>query len=194
MSATATDYTQLIRDWQGGDGSARDRLFQAVYPELQRIAQRQLQVAHYGHTLNSTALVHELYAKLYGDHAEYENRSHFMAVAAKAMRHIITDHIRRNHAQKRGGDLIQATLNTQLLTADSDPQATVEILDLLEQLEVLGERFITVVECRLFAGMSEDEIAESLSVSRRTVQRDWAKAVAWMRYRLDHRGDNAPQA
>lgn len=180
------DCTQLIHAWQGGDAHARDRLFQVLYPELQRIASRQLRHGNPGETLNSTALVHELYAKLHGDQGSYAGRNHFMAVAAKAMRHIITDHVRRSRAQKRGGDLIQTTMNTSVLAVDNDPQRTFEILELLDQLEVLGERFMTVVECRLFAGMTEDEIATSLSVSRRTIQRDWAKAVAWIQCRVDY--------
>lgn len=180
--------TQLIRAWQGGDSHARDQLFQMIYPELRQIAARQLRQCNPGNTLNSTALVHELYAKLYNDRAAYESRNHFKAVAAKAMRHIITDHIRRNKAQKRGGDLMQTAMDTSLLAVNNDPHNTVEVLDLLDQLEVLGERFMTVVECRLFAGMTEDEIAQSLSVSRRTIQRDWAKAVAWIQYRMDHNG------
>ena len=171
--------TQLIRAWQGGDSHARDQLFQMIYPELRQIAARQLRQCNPGNTLNSTALVHELYAKLYNDRAAYESRNHFKAVAAKAMRHIITDHIRRNKAQKRGGDLMQTAMDTSLLAVNNDPHNTVEVLDLLDQLEVLGERFMTVVECRLFAGMTEDEIAQSLSVSRRTIQRDWAKAGRW---------------
>lgn len=185
MNMSQLDCTQLISAWQGGDAHARDRLFHVLYPELQRMASRQLRQCCPGETLNSTALVHELYAKLHGDHGSYAGRGHFMAVAAKAMRHIITDHVRRNRAQKRGGDLIQTTMNTSALAVDSNPERTCEILELIDQLQVLGERFMTVVECRLFAGMSEDEIAASLSVSRRTIQRDWAKAVAWIQCRIE---------
>lgn len=187
---TAHDCTQLIQHWRAGDDRARDELFQLLYPELKRIASYQLHQSQPGNTLNSTALVHELYAKMYSDHGAYECRSHFMAVAAKAMRHIVTDHVRKARAQKRGGDYAKTSLDTRVLAIEEDPQTTAEVLDLLDQLEVLGERFMTVVECRLFAGMTEDEIAESLSVSRRTIQRDWAKAVAWIQHRMECPGTN----
>lgn len=177
--------TVLLKQWNSGDEFARNAVFQQIYPELQRLASRQLSYKGPGDTLNATALVHDLYEKLARANADCHNRNHFMALAAKAMRQIITDHVRRKVSEKRGGGAHHASLDTLQLSVDQHPEALFEILDLVGQLEVLGERFVHVIECRLFAGMTEVETAEALNISRRTVQRDWSKAVAWMRLRLE---------
>jgi RNA polymerase sigma-70 factor, ECF subfamily len=181
--ADVTLWLQEIRD---GDRSRIDALFSAVYAELRRMAAGQRRRTCHGNTLNTTALVHEAYLKLVRqEQAEWQDRSHFYAVAATAMRQILVNYAERRLAAKRGGGAVHVPLDEADPVA---PEAAPELLALdraLQELAALNERQARVVECRFFAGLGTRETAEVLAVSRATVDRDWAAASAWLRARLE---------
>lgn len=163
---------------RGGDDEAFDQLLPLVYDELHRVARGVLRDEHGTGALDATALVHEVYLKM-ADQAEvdWQGRAHFFCLAARAMRQVLVDHARKRKAQKRGGDWRRTTLSGKGLGTTMDLG---ELLDLDAALDQLDERQRCVVECRFFGGMTEEEVAEALGVSRRTVQRDWTKARAWL--------------
>lgn len=178
--------TRLLDDLRQGRSGALDRLLSVVYDELRTLAGSQLRRERPEHTLRATALVHEAYLKLSGGVGlDVADRSHFMAVAARAMRQVLVDHARRRAAAKRGGGLHRTTLTDG--TASVELRAE-ELLALDQALEGLEERQRQVVEMRFFAEMEEAEIARVLGVSERTVRRDWVKARAWL-YRILYPGD-----
>ena len=176
--------TELIRLWGQGDRDAADRLFPMVYDELRRIAERYFRAEGPGHTLQPTALVHDLYIKLTRQDTQFRDRRHFYAVAARQMRHLLIDHARAANAAKRGGALARV----ELLQDPAGPAgAGFEALALheaLEALEKLDARVAAAVELRYFAGLTEKEAAEALDVSVATFKRDWVFAQAWLRARL----------
>jgi len=165
-----------------GDENAFDRLFPQVYTELKEVAHRRLLQQGWGSTINTTVLVHEAYVKLVdGKGLALSDRSHFLAVASRAMRFILVDYARSNAAQKRGGDLRRVSLDMAQLSKGEE--ASIDLIVLNDALERLGEfdpRLSRVVECRFFGGMGYDEIAEATDLSVPTVKRDWARARAWL--------------
>lgn len=173
----------LIRAWRDGDSDAAEQLFSHLYPELQRLASRALSAHRRGPTLDTGALVQEACLRLLGPAVSPQSTLHLRAIAASAMRQIIVDHARRHLSAKRGGDWLQVTLGTGIENDAIDlqgPEQIVETDRALQRLAALGERPVRVVECRFFAGLSEVETAEALSLSRSTVQREWRRAQAWM--------------
>jgi len=176
------EVTQLLQRLKDGDRDALDRLFPLVLAELRRAAGRLLVQERVGHTLQPTALVHEAYLKLAGQAGvDWQNRSHFLAVSARAMRQILVDHARKRNAAKRGGGAVHAPLTAADHVAVNLPVAELLSLnDALDRLDAVEPRLRQVVEFRFFAGMTEEEIAEALGVTPRTVQRDWVKARAWL--------------
>ncbi len=176
------EITRLLFAFRDGEGSAMDELLPLVYGELRGIAHRQLR-RRPAQTLNTTALAHEAYLKLVDQsRAEWRDRSHFLAVAAVAMRHILVDTARRRTAQKRGGDDVRVTLDDRAAKADTDSRA-IEILALDEALTALAElndRLSRLVELRFFGGLTVEETAEAMGISERTVKRDWRKARAFL--------------
>ncbi len=174
---TQGEVTRLLGGVRQGDSDALDRIYPHVYDELRGVAERQLRREQAGHTLHPTALVHEAYMKLAGSDLDASSRSHFLAIAARAMRQVLVDHARRRGAQKRGGDWFPTTLTDGSASVELNPE---ELIALDHALETLDERQRQVVECRFFGGMEEAEIAEALGVSERTVRRDWVKARAWL--------------
>jgi len=177
--------TQLLAAARQGDGGAMDRLMALVYEELRAVARRQLRRWRQGHTLDTTALVHEAYLKLVdASGASWQDRAHFLSVAGVAMRHILVDAARRRVAKKRGGEGIRVPLTDWpgRGAGDADAQA-VEVLALdaaLTSLAARNERMSRLVELRFFAGLTEEEAAETLGTSERTVRRDWRKARAFL--------------
>ena len=165
-----------------GEGEALDRLFPIVYDELRGVA-RAVRRGPSAETVNTTALVHEAYLRLAdGASLGFEGRSHFLGVAAKAMRHVLVDHARRRAAQKRGGGLARVDLSETLVGAAPEaPDAHVLALDrALARLAERDPRKVRVVECRFFGEMSTEETAAALGVSTATVKRDWRMARAWL--------------
>lgn len=188
MNDSSHDVTQLLKEAQQGDRPAYDRLLSLVYDQLKRVARGQIRREREGHTLDTTGLVHETYMKLVDQsQAQWQDRSHFYGIAARAMRQILIDYARRRAAQKRGGAWERTTLDEQRLAAESPLEDLVALDDALERLDALDARLRQVVEYRFFAGLTEEETARILGVTTRTVQRDWAKARAWLYKELDPR-------
>lgn len=178
----AGDVTRLLQQVRGGDREAFDQLLPLVYDELRRVARGQLRRERPGHTLFPTALVHEAYLKLadQGEGVDWQGRAHFLAIASRAMRQILVDYARRKSAGKRGGDWERTTLTHRQLGVEVRLEDLLSLDAALDRLDRVDPRLRQVVEHRFFAGMTEEEVAEVLEVSARTVQRDWTKARAWL--------------
>lgn len=178
--------TALLHEWKQGKQEAFDELFHYVYDELRRRASVYLRNEREGHTLQTTALVHEAYLKLVDkDGIEWEDRNHFFAVAATAMRRILVDYARKRKREKRGGKYEDLPLDESRYISPKDK--SVDLIELDEALNELAEfdaRQMKIVELKYFGGMTLDETAEVLSVSRVTVKRDWKIARTWLRQRL----------
>jgi len=190
------EVTRLLDELQTGNRDVLDELFSLVYDELRSMAQAQRKGWEGDYTLNTTGLLHEAYLKLVDRSTnEWENRNHFLSVAAKAMRHILVDYARRRRAEKRGGKVQKVSLH-DTESAAGDPivlpdERSDELLALDEALERLAKkdpRAVQVVECRFFGAMTIAETAAVLGFSPRTVIRDWALAQAWLRSQLDDGG------
>ena len=180
MDGDADITTQLLA-WRAGEASASETLFPLVYDELRRIAHRQLGREQSGHTLDTTALVHEAYLKLVDQtRADWTNRSQFFAVASNAMRRILVDYARSYRTDKRGGAPRRVSLTDAMLVAEQRADTLLAVDDALRELARIDERLSRVVECRFFAGLTEEETAEVLGVTARTVRRDWTKAKGWL--------------
>jgi len=180
--------TDLLHAWGAGDAAASEELVPLVYAELRRQARRALRREGEGHTLQATALVHEAWLRLEGQHgARWESRTQFLAVAAQMMRRVLVDHARSRHALKRGSRGVQVTLGAAE-RAVASPSDDVDILALdeaLARLALLDPRKARLVELRYFAGMSIPEAATALGISPATVGREWAVARMWLRRELE---------
>ena len=181
-SADSKDITLLLREWSDGNGEVLDALVPLVYEELRRQAARYLRRERPDHTLQTTALIHEAYLKLIDQRdVEWESRTHFYAIAAQAMRRILVDYAKTRHREKRGGDDIKLPLEEAMLVATKEKSVDLTALD--EALDKLAERDAQqarIVELRYFSGLSLDETAEAMHISRATVARDWQMAKAWL--------------
>jgi RNA polymerase sigma-70 factor (ECF subfamily) len=175
------DVTGLLHEWRQGDAAAFDKLLPLVYEEMRRIAHRYMQQERGGHTLQTTALINEAYVRLVGQQkVEWRNRSHFFAVTAQVMRHVLIDHARRLHYAKRGGALRRVTLEEADAMTTERAAELVALDEALQELARLDPRKSRVVELRYFGGLSLEETAEVLDVSPMTVRRDWRAAKAWL--------------
>lgn len=181
------DVTQLLHDLRGASAAdlptadARERLWAEVYDELRQMAHRQLQSERDGHTLSTTALVHECYLSLTDQtHTAWQDRLHFFATAAQVMRRLLVDYARRRNAQKRGGKAVHLDLDAATVSADVSADLFLALDEALTRLSERDERLGRVVEYRFFGGMQEKEIADLLDLSERTVRRDWRKAKGWL--------------
>lgn len=178
--------TQLLGAWAGGDAAAGDRIINALYPELKKIAARFLGNERAGHTLDPHALLHEGWMRIAAsDPIAYQNRAHFLALSAQTMRRVLIDHARGRHREKRGGHQQQLSLTA---VEGWNPVAYDEdLLDLDKALDDLARadpRAARVVELRFFGGLLEEDIASTLGVSVITVKRDWKVARAWLMHRM----------
>jgi RNA polymerase sigma factor, sigma-70 family/RNA polymerase sigma factor, TIGR02999 family len=179
--AGAHEVTQLLADWSRGDEAALQKLTPLVYEELRRLAHRYMEGQSPDRTLQTTALVHEAYLRLVDQDAPtFTNRSHFFAVAAKAMRQILVDHARSQQRQKRGAGASKVELDETAVISPEQLDAILDLNDALERLASLDSRAAQGVELRYFGGLNQDEIAEVLKVSAVTVRRDWVFARAWL--------------
>jgi RNA polymerase sigma factor (TIGR02999 family) len=181
MEQQPEDVTLLLRAWGRGDERALDRLMPLVYHELHRVAQGYMAREPTGHSLQATALVNEAYLRLVGSSGvDWKDRAHFFAICARMMRHILVDRARARGYQKRGGGAGAISLEESLV-AGAEPDAELVALDdALARLAALDPRKSRVVELRFFAGLSVEETAAVLKVSRETVIRDWKMAKAWL--------------
>ena len=192
MSEVPQELTGLLARWSGGDAAARDEVFALVYSELRKLAASYMRRERDDHTLQPTALVHEAFLRLtQGAEVTWTDRSHFFRVAARAMRRILVDHGRGVAAAKRGSGQKNQLLDQTVAI----PGVDVDILALDEALTRLGtfdERMLQVVELRYFTGFGNEEVAQLLDVSARTVKRDWRSARAWLLAELGPEGEPAP--
>lgn len=187
----ANEVTQLLQDWRGGNRDAFDALLPIVYKELHRLAHFQLRSERVGHSLQSTALVHEAYLRLVGTNPpKWESRTHFFGVAARLMRQILVDYARRHGAAKRGGNVCKVTLQDAMVTPNGTDVDIVALDDALRELAKIDERQSRVVELRFFAGLSLEEISQALDVAPATVQRDWTAARAWLHRELSKKSSS----
>lgn len=178
--------TVLLQAWRGGDRGALDRLLPAVYEELASLAHRALRAERPDHTLQTRALVHEAYLRLIDADIPFQDRAHFMAVAARTMRRVLVDHARARVRDKRGGGALRIDLDQAELPA---PGQGLDILDLhaaLERLAAFDERKSSIVELHFFGGLSYDETAAAVGISAATVDRELRLAKAWLRVELGH--------
>jgi RNA polymerase sigma factor (TIGR02999 family) len=188
MATPTPSVTNLLQAWGGGDSAALDRLVPIVYDELHRQADHLLRRESPGHTLQTTALVHEAYLRLVDQRqAHWQNRAQFFGIAAQLMRRILVDHFRRHRAAKRGGAAAQVTLDE---SAMETPGQDVDILALdeaLTRLADLDQQAAHVVELRYFTGLGIEETAEALGISPATVKRAWTMARVWLKRELSER-------
>jgi len=181
VQPSPSDVTQLLIEWSAGNRALLDELMPHVYDELRRLARRHLQRERPGHTLQTTALVHEAYLRLIDQNrVEWQNRAHFFAIAARVMRRILLMHARKKQAAKRGGGAPHLSLDEGAIVSGEQAEELIALDDALQRLEQMDERLGRVVECRYFGGLTIDETAEALDVSPATVKRDWRTAKAWL--------------
>ena len=181
------EVTGLLLAWRSGEGDAGDRLFSAVYDELRGVARRQRRRERDGHTLDTTALVHEAYLRLVDQtRTDWVDRAQFFAIASRVMRRILVDQARKRRAAKRGGARVAVTLGAAdaqapaTSTADERAGTLLAVDEALTRLAERETRLARVVECRFFGGLTDAETGEVLGITERTVQRDWAKAKDWL--------------
>lgn len=174
--------TLLLKQWGGGNREALDRLLPLVYGELHRQAHRYLRGEHQDHTLQTTALINEAYLKLIDQKdVDWQNRAHFFGIAAQMMRRILVDYARAKKRNKRGGDDLKVPLEEALLNAEEENNVDLIALDeALTHLGKIDEQQVRIVELRYFSGLSLEETADALHISRATCAREWAIARAWL--------------
>ncbi len=187
MTPAPSEVSQLLHAWSNGDKTALDKLMPLVYGELRQMAKRYMDRQQAGHTLQTTALIHEAYLRLIDQsEAHWQNRAHFFSVAATAMRHILVDHARTQQAAKRGGAAQRVTLDEAAAVSVERAAELVALDDALESLAAFDQRKSRVVEMRYFGGLTVEETAEALQVSPETVARDWRLARTWLLRRLSN--------
>jgi RNA polymerase sigma-70 factor, ECF subfamily len=186
MPGASHDITELLLAWNGGDSDALGRLMPLVDDELRRLAHSYMARERSGHTLQTTALVNEAYLRLVdSSRVRWQNRAHFFAVSAQLMRRILVDFARARQKLKRGGDVVQVSLDDAgEISAERGPDL-IALDDALKTLAAFDERKSRVVELRFFGGLSVEETAEVLEVSPVTVMRDWGMAKAWLLRELE---------
>ncbi len=180
------EITRMLQEWSGGKREALDELLPLVYSELHRQAAGYLRRERQDHTLQTTALINEAYLKLIDQReVNWESRTHFFAIAAQAMRRILVDHAKTKHREKRGGNDVKISLeNIELISSDENLVDLIALDEVLTRLGAKDEQQSRIVELRYFSGLSLEETAEVLGISRTTAARDWAMAKAWLHREL----------
>ncbi len=179
------EITLLINAWREGEQGALDALTPFVYDELRRLARLQMQNESASHTLQATALVHEAIIRLADVDMEYKSRAHFHAMAARTMRRVLVDHARQKKSEKRGGGVRNLTLDEGSVAADQAPASILDLDEALNELAGKDEKMAAAVELVFFGGLSYDEAADSMGVSRSQFAEDLRMAKAWLKTRLD---------
>jgi RNA polymerase sigma factor (TIGR02999 family) len=189
MNSSPHQITKLLKDWGNGDETARDQLMPLVYEELRRMAHRHMRKERPGHTLQTSALIHEAYVKLVDQtEVEWQNRAHFYGTAAQMMRRILVDHARARQYAKRGGNAHAVSLDEGAIVSRERAAEVVALDEALTVLAAVDQRKSQIVELRFFGGLSIEETAEVLAVSPGTVMRDWTLAKAWLRREMTTAG------
>lgn len=186
MTTTKEQVATLVAGAQSGRRENVNELMELLYGELRRLAASYLRHERAGHTLQPTALVNEAYLRLLDqDETDWKNRSHFMAIAAQAMRRVLVDHARRGHAAKRGGPLPRLSLEEVIIYSEERAGDLIALDELMEHLSRIDAQQGRVVELRVFGGLTVEETAEALGISPATVKRDWSMAKAWLAREMD---------
>jgi RNA polymerase sigma factor (TIGR02999 family) len=187
ISTRPQEITGLLRAWSGGDEAALARLAEQVYPELRMIARRYMKNERQANTLQTTALVHEVYVRLVDvTKVEWHERAQFFAMAAQMMRRILVDAARARGANKRGGGALKVNLDETALLSGAPDRSILALDEALTEFSQIAPRQAKVVELRYFGGLTEEEIVAALKISPRTVRRDWDLARAWLLRELKH--------
>jgi len=187
VSASTHEVTRLLQAWASGDDGALERLMPLVYKELHRLAHRYMAGEHPGQTLQTTALVHEVYLRLIGaNDIDWQNRAHFYGLCARLMRRILVDFARSRNFQKRGGQIPHIELEEAVTVSQVVGSELVAVDEALQRLAAIDARKSEVVELRFFGGLTVEETATALRVSEETVMRDWKLAKAWLLRELSH--------
>jgi RNA polymerase sigma-70 factor (ECF subfamily) len=185
MTPSPKEVTDLLNDWGNGDQEALNRLMPLVYDELHRLASRYLRHERVGHTLQTTALVHEAYLKLVDQKkANWHNRVQFFAAAAKVMRHVLVDYARSRKAAKRGGEYCRLSLDEAAISSQDKDADLLVLNEALDNLAAIDPQQSRVVELRVFGGLTVEDTAEALGISARTVKREWSMAKAWLHQQI----------
>jgi RNA polymerase sigma factor (TIGR02999 family) len=188
MAIQAEEITGLLRAWAGGEQEAFERLAPLVYRELHRLARRYLRGERAGHTLQTTALVHEAFLRLFDvDQVQWQDRAHFFALASTMMRRVLVEFARARARYKRGGAATEVTFDDNLAACPLPGPAMLDLDQALDRLARLDARKARVVELRFFGGLSVEETAEVLQLSPQSIHRDWSLARAWLRRELSPR-------
>jgi RNA polymerase sigma factor (TIGR02999 family) len=183
------DITKLLDDLRSGNKEANESLLALLYDELHALAERFMRSQRSGHTLQPTALVHEVYLKLGGEkQANWENRAHFMRVAAKAMRQVLINYALRRGSEKREGKWTRKSIDDVTVFIEDLPADFIDLGSALDRLAEVDPQIIQVVDLRFFSGMTVEETARALGISASTVKRDWKFAKAWLRQELSRGG------
>ena len=192
MSTASPAVTQLLLDWNNGDQAALEQLLPLVNAELRLLAKRYMRRESPGHTLQTSALVNEAYLRLIDQkQVLWQNRAHFLGIAAQLMRRILIDHARKAHYAKRGGGALRVSLDESAAVTEAKAAELLAVDEALERLTNLDARKGRLVELRFFGGLTEEETAEVLGVSVPTVQREWRAAKAWLHRMLTEGSDAA---
>jgi len=195
LKGSRAEITQLASQWSSGDESAFERLIELVYDDLRRIAHHHLGMGARDTVISTTVLVHEAYVKLAGaEGATWPSRAHFFAFCSKAMRRILIDFARKRGAGKRGGDRIRVPLSEDSALIDTDVGELLAVEEALQKLEARNARMARIVECRFYGGMSVADTADALETSTRTVEREWARARAYLAHVLSDADGNSAEA
>lgn len=178
---SSTEITQILQDWNNGDEDAKERLLPFVYEELRRQARHLMSSERPGHTLQPTALIHEAFLRLSEQTGiTWQNRHHFYGIASRLMRQVLVDHARLYSAEKRGNHQIHFSIDDVEIPAEERAGSILILDEVLGRLEKFDETQARIVEMRFFGGMNNQEIAESLGISERTVGREWQAARLWL--------------
>jgi len=189
MAELPNELTQLLIDWSKGDQAALDRLIPLVHAELRRMARRYMARENPGHTLQTSALINEAYIRLTDQqNVAWQDRSHFFAVAAQVMRHILVDHARSHCYAKRGGRQHRVPLDEATTVVDQQARELMALDDSLTSLAALDQRKSQIIELRFFGGLTIEETADAMDISPKTVTREWRSAKAWLHHEMSKTG------
>ncbi len=194
MADSQSEVTRLVQAWSVGEDGAFDRLMELVYDELKEMAHHHLELGTRDGVLDTTVLVHEAYLRLAGvQEWDWRGRAQFFAFCSRAMRHVLIDAARRQRTVKRGGMRIKVPLRDEMAAIQADAADLLVVEEVLQRLESRNERMSRVFECRYFGGMSVEETANALNTSTRTVEREWARARAYLAQALDFESDGSAE-
>jgi RNA polymerase sigma factor (TIGR02999 family) len=183
-----TQFDELLAAVERGEDGAMDRLVASIYPELKKLAHFQLVGERPGHTLNTTAIVHEAFVRLASGGRSWTDRRHFLRAASTVMRHLLVDYARKRTASKRGGGAVPLTLEDDRYAAEDDGLAVLALDDAIKRVAEIDPRLEQIIECRYFAGLTVEETAQALDMAVRTVERDWQRARAYLRKAMETDG------